>query len=232
MQDQVDYPCTISMDDGRLRFSGTFDIVLCKYRGDEVGFDEEMGRWIGDKSAYREFTEKWSDLHASRYARMDHIFLSDQTEDEKARLLTTFYRRKQDEVFANRRVIEDHFWTWFMDYTKACGYPFYGASPDGPVEPYILPELMPPGRFADNDDLWDAIMETWTEGLGGLEGMRRNLPMVDTGDLLSTVYPQGLVLEGDVMRFQLSSDVCSGMLLCATYAEIHQDYSFHDWHNC
>jgi hypothetical protein len=188
--------------DGTLCFEGGFDLgVLGKYSAAQISFDEDMLEFIRNPASYEEYKNEYDTLYKERYARMDHIFLSGVSEQEKINMLAEFYNGKQQEVFENKKGFEDQLWCLFTEEIYSPHFPFWGDDPDGPFEPFIIETLMPKGDFEDNEELGEAVYKAYRNADRNLDGpgrMQKYFPMIDTQKLADTIYAEYLTMEGDL----------------------------------
>ncbi|WP_459481868.1 hypothetical protein [Clostridium saccharoperbutylacetonicum] len=230
---------------GELRFIGEFDLgSLGKYPSEKIEFDmNEFAPLDNDVDFGCE--EKESKYYQNRFSRLSKIIRKDMNENEKLEKLGVFYEEKQKEVINNLAVIEDRFLKFIiMDFVD-CDFPFWEEA-DGSLTSFIIPEKMPNNSSNNQEELIELIYSEVPDNIYELidteyelgksvmsarEVCLKYFPMIDIDKLISTIYPDILVLNGDILIFQCSSNVGDGMIICAAYAEILPNYKFDDWHN-
>jgi hypothetical protein len=230
---------------GELRFLGEFDLgSLGKYPSEKIEFDmNEFAPLDNDVDFGCE--EKESKYYQNRFSRLSKIIRTDMNENEKLEKLGVFYEEKQKEVINNLAVIEDRFLKFIiMDFVD-CDFPFWEEA-DGSLTSFIIPEKMPNNSSNNQEELLELIYSEVPDNIFELidteyepgksvmlarEVCLKYFPMIDIDKLISTIYPDILVLNGDILIFQCSSNVGDGMIICAAYAEILPNYKFDDWHN-
>ncbi|WP_017210690.1 hypothetical protein [Clostridium beijerinckii] len=88
------------------------------------------------------------------------------------------------------------------------------------------------GNLPDNIyELIDTEYEPGKNVMSAREICLKYFPMIDIDNLISIIYPDILVLNGNILIFQCSSNVGDGMIICSAYAEILPNCKFDDWHN-
>ncbi len=70
------------------------------------------------------------------------------------------------------------------------------------------------------------------DNLLSYEIITKYLPVLDFKKLVDTIRPNSINTFEDNINFQVSSEACGGMLLCATYGTIYANNELEVTYNC
>ncbi len=81
-------------------------------------------------------------------------------------------------------------------------------------------------------EIYEYNAYTNKDQLSSYEIIKKYLPVLNFKKLVDTIRPDCLDTYEDHINFQVSSDVCGDMLLCATYGTIYANNELEATHNC
>ncbi|EKQ52395.1 MULTISPECIES: hypothetical protein [unclassified Clostridium] len=232
-------------ENGELHFIGEFNLgALGKYTDEIIEFNVDNFAPLTNELDF-DSDDTESMYYKNRFSRLEKIISLEMNEDEKLEKLAEFYEEKQKEVIEHLGMIEDRFLKYILQDFVDCDFPFWEEA-DGSITSFIIPEKMPNLLINDEDEiikmvygnipnniyeLIDPDYEPDKSVISAKEICLKYFPMIDVDKLISTIYPDIIVLNGDILIFQCSSNVGDGMIICSAYDEILPNYKFDDWHN-
>ncbi|PEF26061.1 hypothetical protein [Bacillus pseudomycoides] len=173
----------------------------------------------------------------------------DMSQEEKIEKATKYYGNRFKELEANVCFINEQFLMWIITHLCDIEYPFweFGDEDEGSEDypDYIVKEEIK--KFEDENGqlkhdpyspspIYKEIQEYNAynnEGnLSSYEIIAKYLPVLDFKKLVDTIRANSIDTYGDNINFQVSSEVCGGMLLCATYGTIYTNNELEVTHNC
>lgn len=173
----------------------------------------------------------------------------DIPEEERFLKISKYYSDRFKELEADVKYINEQFLMWIIRHLCDIEYPFweFGTGYEGGEKypEYIIEEEIK--KFEDENgqvihDLYSAspiykkiqeynVYEN-KDNLKSFEIAAKYLPMLDFKKLVETIEADSLHTYEDQINFQVSSEVCGGMLLCATYGTIYGNNELEVTHNC
>lgn len=173
----------------------------------------------------------------------------DMPEEEKLLKASKYYGDRFKKLEADVKYINEQFLMWIITHLCDIEYPFweFGRSYEGKKKypDYIIEEEMKKfenenGQVIHNPYSSSPVYEKLSEynpyenkdNLTSYEIVEGYLPVLDFKKLIATIEAQSLDTFEEEIHFQLSSEVCGGMLLCATYGTIYENNKLEGTHNC
>ncbi|WML33329.1 hypothetical protein [Clostridium sp. OS1-26] len=173
----------------------------------------------------------------------------DMSEEEKFSRISKYYGDRFKELEADVNYINEQFLMWIITHLCDIEYPFWEfgfKDKDSKKYPdYIVEEEME--KFEDENgqvmhdlqnpsSIYKKIQEynvyTNKDNLTSYEIVAKYLPMLDFKKLVDTIEADSLDTYEEEIHFQVSSEVCGGLLLCATYGTIYENNKLEVTHNC
>ncbi|GCD12538.1 hypothetical protein [Clostridium tagluense] len=173
----------------------------------------------------------------------------DTSQDEKFSKISKYYGDRFKELEADVNYINEQFLMWIITYLCDIEYPFweFGFSDKGSKKypDYIVEEKMK--KFEDENGqvihdlqsqspVYKKIQEynvyTNKDNLTSYEIVAQYLPILDLKKLVDTIEAGSIDTYEDEIHFQVGSEVCGGLLLCATYGTIYENNKLEVTHNC
>lgn len=208
--------------------------------GEEVYWDKVVNLGVMGR-----FDSICIDLYGCEIAEVQ----DDMSEEEKFSRISKYYGDRFKELEADVKYINEQFLMWIITHLCDIEYPFweFGFKDKGSKKypDYIFEEEMK--KFEDENVqvmhnlenpslLYKKIQKynvyTNKDNLTSYEIVAKYLPMLDFKKLLDTIEDDSLDTYEDEIHFQVSSKVCGGMLLCATYGTIYENNKLEVTHNC
>ncbi|MEI7028060.1 hypothetical protein [Paenibacillus sp. y28] len=171
------------------------------------------------------------------------------SQEEKLEQAAAYYSARFKELEANVELINEQFLMWIITHLCEIEYPFweFGDEDEGRegYPDYIVAEEMK--KFEDENGqfkhdpyrsspIYKQLCEydpyTNKDQLSSYEIVARYLPVLDFKKLIGTIKADSLDTYEEDVHFQVSSEVCGGMLLCATYGTIDDKHEVEVTHNC
>ena len=158
-------------------------------------------------------------------------------QEEKVEKATKYYGNRFKELETNVGFINEQFLMWVITHLCDIEYPFWEfgdedeRSEDYPD--YIVKEEIKNSKMKmDNCNMIRIVKVRFIEiqkynvynnedNLLSYEIITKYLPVLDFQKLVDTIRPNSIDTFEDNINFQVSSEVCGGMLLCATYGTIY-----------
>lgn len=208
--------------------------------GEEVYWDK-----IVDLDVIGKFKHISIDLYGCDIAGVTE----DMDEGEKTSKISKYYDDRFKELEGDVKNINEQFLMWIVTHLCDIEYPFWEFGikdkssrkyPD-----YIVEEEMK--KFEDENGqvihdynkpspVYKKIQEynvyNNTDNLTSYEIVAEYLPVLDFKKLIATIEPNSLDTYEEEIHFQVSSEVCGGMLLCATYGTIYGNNELKVTNNC
>jgi hypothetical protein len=173
----------------------------------------------------------------------------DMPEEDKLLKASKYYGDRFKELEADVRYINEQFLMWIVTHLCDIEYPFWelGRRYEGKEKypDYIVEEEMKKfenenGQIVHDPYSSSPVYKKLNEynvytnkyKLTSYEIVERYLPVLDFKKLIDTIEAQSLDTFEEEIHFQLSSEVCDGMLLCATYGTIDENNKLEVTHNC
>lgn len=171
------------------------------------------------------------------------------TQEEKVEKAKKYYGNRFKELGTNVGFINEQFLMWIITHLCDIEYPFWEfgdedeSSEDYPD--YIVKEEIK--KFEDENGqlqydpyspspIYREIQKynayNNEDNLLSYEIITKYLPVLDFKKLVDTIRPNSIDTFEDNINFQVSSEVCGGMLLCATYGTIYANNELEVTHNC
>ena len=173
----------------------------------------------------------------------------DMSQEEKIDKVTKYYGNRYKELEVNAGFINEQFLMWIITHLCDIEYPFWefcDEDEDSEEYPdYIVKEEIK--QFEDENGQWKhdphSLRPTYKEiqvynaynnedNLSSYEIIAKYLPVLDFKKLVDTIRADSIDTYEDNINFQVSSEVCGGMLLCATYGTIYANNELEVTHNC
>ncbi|WP_189027923.1 hypothetical protein [Paenibacillus albidus] len=173
----------------------------------------------------------------------------DMSQEEKLDRATQYYGERFKTLEADVDVINEQFLIWMITHLCDIEYPFWQFSDEDPgggdYPDYIVKEEM--GKFEDENghfihdpygpspiykDIQEYNPYTNKDNLSSYEIVAKYLPVLNFNKLIDTITADSIDTYEDNIHFQVSSEVCGGMLLCATYGTIDANNELEVTHNC
>ncbi|GCD10055.1 hypothetical protein [Clostridium tagluense] len=208
--------------------------------GEEVYWDK-----IVDLGVMGKFDIISIDLYGCEIAGVQ----DDMSEEEKFSRISKYYGDRFKELEADVNYINEQFLMWIITHLCDIEYPFweFGFRNKGSKKypDYIVEEEMK--KFEDENGqvihdlqnpslVYKKIQEynvyTNKDNLTSYEIVAKYLPMLDFKELINTIEAGSIDASEDEIHFQVGSEVCGGLLLCATYGTIYEDNKLEVTHNC
>ncbi|MCY6371753.1 hypothetical protein [Clostridium ganghwense] len=208
--------------------------------GEEVYWDK-----IVDLGVMGKFDSISIDLYGCEIAGVQ----DDMSEEQKFLRISKYYGDRFKELEADVNYINEQFLMWIITHLCDIEYPFweFGFRDKGSKKypDYIVEEEMK--KFEDENGhvmhdlqnpslVYKKIQEynvyTNKDNLTSYEIVAKYLQMLDFKKLIDTIEADSLDTYEDEIHFQVSSKVCGGMLLCATYGTIYENNKLEVTHNC
>ncbi|WP_239618196.1 hypothetical protein [Cohnella mopanensis] len=160
-----------------------------------------------------------------------------------------YYGARFKDLETNADRISEQFLMWIITHLCDIEYPFWqfddntvdiGEYPDYIVKEEIIKFEDESGRLNRDPHLSSPIYKqlreydpyTNRDKLTSYEIVDKYLPVLDFKKLIVTINPDSLDTFEENVHFQVSSEVCGGMLLCATYGTIYDDNKLEVTNNC
>ncbi|MBJ8083450.1 hypothetical protein JDS82_19985 [Bacillus cereus group sp. N14] len=171
------------------------------------------------------------------------------TQEEKVEKAKKYYGNRFKELETNVGFINEQFLMWIIMHLCDIEYPFWEfgdedeSSEDYPD--YIVKEEIK--KFEDENGqlqydpyspspIYREIQKynayNNEDNLLSYEIITKYLPVLDFKKLVDTIRPNSIDTFEDNINFQVSSEVCGGMLFCATYGTIYANNDLEVTHNC
>ncbi|MCB2313369.1 hypothetical protein LGL55_19790 [Clostridium tagluense] len=163
--------------------------------------------------------------------------------------ISKYYGDRFKELEAEFKYINEQFLMWIITHLCDIEYPFweFGFRDKGSKKypDYIVEEEMK--RFEDENGqvihdlqnpsfVYKKIQKynvyTNKDNLTSYEIVDKYLPILDLKKLVDTIEAGSIDTYEDEIHFQVGSEVCGGLLLCATYGTIYEDNKLEVTHNC
>lgn len=173
----------------------------------------------------------------------------DMATEEKLEKATLYYVDRFKKLEADAEVISEQFLMWIITHLCDIGYPFWEFGEEekhtNKYPDYIVVEEMQKfedehGQFIHDPNSSSPIYQQLYEydaysnrdQLSSFEIVEKYLPMLDFRKLVNTIHADSLDTFEEYIHFQVSSEVCGGMLLCATYGTIYPNHELEVTNNC
>jgi hypothetical protein len=208
--------------------------------GEEVYFDK-----VVDLGAMGKFDHISIDLYGCETTGIK----DDMPEKEKFSKISKYYGDRFKELESDVNYINEQFLMWIITHLCDIEYAFWEfgfRNKESKKYPdYIIEEEMK--KFEDENGqvmhdlqnpspVYKKIQEynvyTNKDNLTSYEIVAKYLPMLDLKKLVATIEADSLDTYEEEIHFQVSSKVCGGMLLCATYGTIYENNKLEVTHNC
>lgn len=208
--------------------------------GEEAYWDKAI-----DLGVMGKFDSIYIDLYGCEVARVT----GDMAEEEKILKISKYYGDRFKELEADVNYINEQFLMWIVEHLCDIEYAFweFGIEHEGieKYPDYIVEEEMK--KFEDENGqvihdlqnpspVYKKIQEYNVyknkDNLTSYEIVAKYLPMLNFKKLIDTIEPNSLDTYEDEIHFQISSKVCGGFLLCATYGTIYENNKLEVTHNC
>lgn len=172
----------------------------------------------------------------------------DMPEEVKLDKAASYYSKRFKELETNVELINEQFLMWVITHLCDIEYPFWENDEETGGEKYpdyIVSEEIQ--KYEDEDgqlkhdlyspspiykDIQEYNPYENKENLTSYEIAAKYLPVLDFKKLVDTIHADSLDTYEDHVNFQVSSEVCGGMLLCATYGTIDANNELEVTHNC
>lgn len=169
-------------------------------------------------------------------------------QEEKVEKATKYYGNRFKELGTNVGFINEQFLMWVITHLCDIEYPFWEfgdedeSSEDYPD--YIVKEEIKKFEDENGQLQHDRIVQVRfieiqkynafnnKDNLLSYEIITKYLPVLDFKKFVDTIRPNSIDTFEDNINFQVSSEVCGGMLLCATYGTIYANNELEVKHNC
>lgn len=162
---------------------------------------------------------------------------------------TAYYETRFNNLEANADKIGEQFLMWIITHLCDIGYPFWQFDDitfnNGEYPDYINKEAIkrfedesgalktgPNGSSPIYEQLYAYDPYTNLDQLTSFEIVAQYLPVLNFEKLIATIHPDMLDTFDEYIHFQVSSEVCGGMLLCATYGTIYENNELEVTNNC
>ncbi|CAM4279280.1 hypothetical protein BAMA_07970 [Bacillus manliponensis] len=173
----------------------------------------------------------------------------DMSQEEKIEKATKYYCSRFKELEENVDFINEQFLIWIITHLCDIEYPFWESGDESEgregYPDYIVEEEMKKyedenGQFKHDpyspSPIYKEIQEYNPHNnknhLSSYEIVAKHLPVLDLKKLVDTIRTDSIDTYEDHVNFQVSSEVCGGMLLCATYGTIYANNELEVTHNC
>ncbi|WP_240421946.1 hypothetical protein [Paenibacillus periandrae] len=173
----------------------------------------------------------------------------DMSQNEKLEKATNYYHARFKELEANVGFINEQFLMWIITHLCDIEYPFWesgdGDKDSKEYQDHIVKEEMKKfedefGQFKhdpySSSPIYKEIQKynvyTNKDNLSSYEIVAKYLPVLNFKELVDTIEADCIDTFEDNINFQVSSKVCGGMLLCATYGTIYANNELEVKQNC
>lgn len=209
--------------------------------------DNGEAYWVGtvDLGAMGKFDEILIDLEGCEAAGASE----EMSQEEILDRASAYYKARFKNLEENAGEISEQFLMWIITHLCDIAYPFWQfddvTANNGEYPDYIHKDEIkkfedisgtlisgPNGSSPIYEQLYAYDPYTNAEQLTSYEIVARYLPVLDFEKLVATIHPDLLDTFEENVRFQVSSEVCGGMLLCATYGTIDHNNELEVTHNC
>ncbi|NMM62439.1 hypothetical protein HBE96_06995 [Clostridium sp. P21] len=213
----------------------------------KISEDEQEVFW--DKIVDLGVMGKFKDISIDLYGCDTAGVTEDMAEEEKLSRISKYYGERFKELEADAKYINEQFLMWIITHLCDIEYPFwefgFRDKSNKKYPDYIVEEEMK--KFEDENGkvihdlnnpspVYKKIQEynayTNKDNLTSYEIVEKYLPVLDFKKLIATIEADSLDTYEEKIHFQVSSEVCGGMLLCATYGTIHENNKLEVTHNC
>lgn len=165
------------------------------------------------------------------------------SEKEKINKLSSYYNERFNQLSEKKELISEQFMFWMIEYLCSIQYPFWHEKIDGSYPDYINElEIQifedDNGTMSDNkvNDIYSKIIGydivSNPDSLQSHDIVRKYLPILDIRKMAETIRPEYLDTYKEEVNFQVSSDICDGLLFCETYGTIDVQNRLEVSHNC
>lgn len=170
-------------------------------------------------------------------------------EEERIKKMSIYYERRFKELELDVENINEQFLMWLIDHLCSIEYPFWKNSrnykgtnkyPDyireDEIKKYeneqgqVIHDLYSSSLIYKNINKYDLYNNP--QGLTSYEIIDKYMPVLDLKKLAATIKADSIDTFEDQINFQLSSEVCDGLLMCATYGYIDEDNKLTVTNNC
>ncbi|OUQ89871.1 hypothetical protein B5G50_02980 [Brevibacillus brevis] len=173
----------------------------------------------------------------------------DMSQDERLEKATIYYGNRFKELEEHADFISEQFRMWMITHLCDIEYPFWenGDEDKGSEDypDYIVKEEIK--KFEDENkqvkhdpyspspiykDIQAYNPYANKDNLSSYDMIAKYLPVLHFKKLVDTIRADSIDTYEDTINFQVSSEVCGGMLLCATYGTIYANNELEVTHNC
>ncbi|OCA98721.1 hypothetical protein [Clostridium beijerinckii] len=212
-------------------------------------FSEDREGVYWDKPIELGLMRKFNNVFIDLYACDAAGITEDMAKEEKLSRISKYYGDRFKELEADVKYINEQFLMWIVTHLCDIEYPFgeFGSIDKSSTKypDYIVEEEMK--KFEDESGqvihdynapspvykkIQEYNMYDNKDNLTSYEIIAKYLPVLDFEKLVATIEPDSLDTYEEEIHFQVSSKVCGGMLLCATYGTIHENNKLEVTHNC
>ncbi|WPC39577.1 hypothetical protein [Clostridium sp. JS66] len=206
----------------------------------KISEDEQEVFW--DKIVDLGVMGKFKDISIDLYGCDIAGVTEDMAKEEKLSKISKYYGERFKDVEANVKYINEQFLMWIITHLCDIEYPFwefeFRDKSNKKYPDYIVEDEN--GQvihdFNNLSPIYKKIQEynayTNKDNLTSYEIVAKYLPVLDFKKLVDTIEANSLDTDEEKIHFQVSSEVCGGMLLCATYGTIHENNKLEVTHNC
>ncbi|AKN31055.1 hypothetical protein Ccar_09420 [Clostridium carboxidivorans P7] len=213
----------------------------------KISEDEQEVFW--DKIVDLGVMGKFKDISIDLYGCDTAGVTENMVEEEKLSKISKYYGERFKELEADVKYINEQFLMWIITHLCDIEYPFwefgFRDKSNKKYPDYIVEEEMK--KFEDENGkvihdlnnpspVYKKIQEynayTNKDNLTSYEIVDKYLPMLDFKKLVATIEADSLDTYEEKIHFQVSSEVCGGLLFCATYGTIHENNKLEVTHNC
>ncbi|GED59719.1 hypothetical protein BFO01nite_38510 [Brevibacillus formosus] len=135
------------------------------------------------------------------------------SQDERLKKATIYYGNRFKELEEHADLISEQFRMWIITHLCDIKHDPYSPSP-------IYKDIQAYNPYENKDNLSSYDM------------IAKYLPVLHFKKLVDTIRADSIDTYEDNINFQVSSEVCGGMLLCATYGTIYANNKLEVTYNC
>lgn len=212
-------------------------------------FSEDKEEVYWDKTVDLGIMGKFEEISIDLYGCDIAGVTEDMNEEEKLSKISKYYGERFKELEADVKYINEQFLIWIINNLCDTEYPFwefgFRDKSNKKYPEYIIEEEMK--KFEDENGqvihdfnnpslVYKKIQEYKVninkDNLTSYEIVAKYLPVLDFKKLVATIEADSLDTYEEKIHFQVSSEVCGGLLLCATYGTIYENNKLEVTHNC
>lgn len=167
------------------------------------------------------------------------------SEEEKLIRVSDYYARRFEQLTDAKDALSEQFMMWMVTHLSDIEYPFWEKDEANQYPSYIKIEEIRKYEDANGDVLHDpyqpspiysAIAEYNVyenpEHLKSYEIAEKFLPVLNFLQMVKTIEAGALDTYEECVHFEVGSEICGGMLFCATYGKIDGNNILEVTNNC